>query len=343
MAWTRRARHDRPVYISRTALPVAVGRTLRELVSVREAPEEALRLLEEYEEEAPPSLRPRLEFLLPSLRGEIREQRADGAVWIGPKDDGVALAVWRASPGTGRRIVHLYFAEGYRNSGALARFLELIDAELSVGGRVAALPEEVPGLPPSLLSGALPSRGFRRYVRLAMRRATRPLPEDPGNPLGAAPVTAPRDSELEELLRLYVDAFTGSIDRLWLESGDLHEDARATLDGLRQGTFGAWLKDASFVAREAEGALLGASLVTQPPGRCPLLLALYVKREAQGHGLGRRLLVSTLGALAAQGHDELELNVVQENLPAYRLYRDLGFRIVEGTEGAFWSREGPAA
>lgn len=351
MAWTHRARHDRPVYISRTALPRAVGQPVMEIVALREAREEGLRLLEEYEETADASARPGLSAVLPGLREAVREGRCDGAVWIGPKDDGVALAVWRTSPEVGRRISHLYLSLGHQNPGALARFLALLE-EAPPGPKapIAALPEAVPGLSPSSLADLLTPRGFRRYLRVAMRRPVLPLPPPPsppsprsGSPRSPLPcrLEGAPGADNDALLSLYMEAFEKSNDRLWVDSGDLQGDGEELLEGLVREVWGPWVREASFVGRDESGGLLGASLVTHPPSRCPLLIGLFVKPGAQGRGLGRALLVATLGSLGSMGERELELNVIRENASAFQLYSSLGFETVSGTESAFWARDLP--
>jgi ribosomal protein S18 acetylase RimI-like enzyme len=51
---------------------------------------------------------------------------------------------------------------------------------------------------------------------------------------------------------------------------------------------------------------------------------LYVLREAQGYGLGRRLLTQAARALAARGARALVISVLAANAPARRFYEHLG-------------------
>ena len=54
------------------------------------------------------------------------------------------------------------------------------------------------------------------------------------------------------------------------------------------------------------------------------IATLYVLREAQGLRLGRRLLVASARALAAQGARSLVISVLRDNLPARGFYEHLG-------------------
>lgn len=55
---------------------------------------------------------------------------------------------------------------------------------------------------------------------------------------------------------------------------------------------------------------------------------LYVAEAARRHGLGRRLLATALGALAAQGCATAALGVVRQNARARRFYAGRGGREV---------------
>jgi ribosomal protein S18 acetylase RimI-like enzyme len=50
---------------------------------------------------------------------------------------------------------------------------------------------------------------------------------------------------------------------------------------------------------------------------------LYLLRQAQNHGLGRRLLTESARALAAQGATSLMISVLRENFSARRFYEHL--------------------
>jgi len=59
------------------------------------------------------------------------------------------------------------------------------------------------------------------------------------------------------------------------------------------------------------------------PGEAEIA-TLYVLRQAQGHGLGARLMGQTARALAAQGATSLMVSVLRDNLRARGFYEHLG-------------------
>lgn len=61
------------------------------------------------------------------------------------------------------------------------------------------------------------------------------------------------------------------------------------------------------------------------------VVAMYVAREAAGHGLGRELLLALMAHATAIGLTDLVLTVTEGNSLAIRLYREAGFAAF-GTE-----------
>jgi ribosomal protein S18 acetylase RimI-like enzyme len=68
------------------------------------------------------------------------------------------------------------------------------------------------------------------------------------------------------------------------------------------------------------------------------ITAFGVRREFQGQGIGRRILLATIELLTAQGHDRIALEVATENSNALGLYKSCGFRIV--SEFGFYTLTG---
>lgn len=62
-------------------------------------------------------------------------------------------------------------------------------------------------------------------------------------------------------------------------------------------------------------------------------LAIGVRADARGRGVGTALLTGLAARARSQGHPRLSLSVEREN-PALRLYRRLGFRRVDTAGGA---------
>lgn len=308
-------------------------------VPLREQPAEGLRLLEEYEQQFPEDQRDWAIAALVPVHEEVRRGEAEGVLWWGPHDEAIGLALWKRVEGMGRRVSDVHLSEGYRSAGALARFFEGVESTEVAQGPVVAMPGLIPGVDEVAQAEAFLPKGFRTQSRLAMRRRTgdpldRPSRMPPGRPIR----TVQEDDGLW-LARLYRESFLRSVDRFWVDHGDLEEDWRRFWKDLLASRWGPWLSSASFT-HDRPGGVDGASLVSHPKGRCPLLLELMVEPEGQGKGLGRALLSRTLAALNDQGHEELELNVVRENLSAFHLYSTIGFAPVPGTEVKFWVRPG---
>lgn len=139
-------------------------------------------------------------------------------------------------------------------------------------------------------------------------------------------------------------ALVAAGDGMVLGEGDLPEGPEAERERLREqlerhlGSHGAWI-----VAEATEGGLLGeVSLHRLGPSllRHVAVLAIGVHPEAQGLGLGRRLMEAALAwATDGPGREappiqRLELYVRADNLRARRLYESLGFE-VEGVRRRF--------
>ncbi|OII28035.1 hypothetical protein BIV03_07015 [Curtobacterium sp. MCBA15_016] len=87
--------------------------------------------------------------------------------------------------------------------------------------------------------------------------------------------------------------------------------------------------------RGAAAAIAGFALVTAPgtgrpgdPEDAAYLSLLAVDPRAQGHGLGRSLLLGAVAEAGAAGHRRALLHALDDNAPALRLYRSAGFRPV---------------
>lgn len=90
-------------------------------------------------------------------------------------------------------------------------------------------------------------------------------------------------------------------------------------------------RSAVWIAGEADGRPLGYAVagpctlpVPEMPPRAGELARLYLLKEAQGTGLGARMLEMALSFLRAN-FDHVYLSVYRDNLPAQRLYQRAGF------------------
>lgn len=71
------------------------------------------------------------------------------------------------------------------------------------------------------------------------------------------------------------------------------------------------------------GYAQGAASRRAVPGEAEIA-TLYLLRQAQGSGLGRRLMIETARALAARGATSLMISVLRDNLRARGFYEHLG-------------------
>jgi ribosomal protein S18 acetylase RimI-like enzyme len=86
-------------------------------------------------------------------------------------------------------------------------------------------------------------------------------------------------------------------------------------------------QDRVFVAESADGVIGFASAGKERAGENGYsgeLYAIYVLREAQGHGHGRRLVQAVVGGLRELGLPDMIVWVLRDNVPARRFYERLG-------------------
>jgi ribosomal protein S18 acetylase RimI-like enzyme len=99
-------------------------------------------------------------------------------------------------------------------------------------------------------------------------------------------------------------------------------DERAHLETVAHALGGE--ENVVLVAEQA-GAVVGFALCLAGDGRRhPFLDSLHVADACRGRGLGTALLARLAGELVRRGHGTLELDVVEGNVGAGRLYERLG-------------------
>jgi len=304
------------------------------LVDPKEAPAEALRLLEEERRlvpTAPPASR---EWILSGLEELVHRVRAGefaGSLWVGPKDESVALASWETPCSAGRRA-RLFVQGGYRNPAVLGGFLNALDREEPLLG----VAESLSGLHPEDGPGLLTPLGFQRIDRVDMLfPEDRALPEAPASSDHPhRPLTLEDESEVARLLELaYRDV---PVDRLLFQRlRDPVEDAREAAHEILGTGLGTWRADASFGV-EVDGAIVAATIVNDFHG--PLLAEVMVDPAWRRHGFARRLIGASVGAVRRSGLGRLRLVVTVGNHRAERLYASMGFLPVLVPGGATWLR-----
>ncbi|HET7678448.1 MAG TPA: GNAT family N-acetyltransferase, partial [Candidatus Limnocylindrales bacterium] len=133
----------------------------------------------------------------------------------------------------------------------------------------------------------------------------------------------PTRADVQRLADLMLDAYRGTIDY----EGEVIEDAVREVEGWM--TSPAALPEHSFI-REVDGVFVSAVLVSR--GATPLISYLMTAARWKGQGLAESLLRAAMRSLAAAGEERVELWVTDGNVPAERVYRNLGFTRVETRE-----------
>jgi L-amino acid N-acyltransferase YncA len=90
--------------------------------------------------------------------------------------------------------------------------------------------------------------------------------------------------------------------------------------------------DCRFVARNADGRVLGWTAVTQVSSRCVyegvVEESVYIATEARARGIGRALLTRLIDACETAGIWTIQAGVITENVASLRLHESAGFRRV---------------
>jgi GNAT superfamily N-acetyltransferase len=101
---------------------------------------------------------------------------------------------------------------------------------------------------------------------------------------------------------------------------------------------GQFLPEASFVLREPHShSLVGAVLNSRVSDGVGHTMQICVMPGFQGHGLGRRLMDASMGALRARQYTAVSLTVTSTNEHAVRLYERLGFTTIKRFAAGVWT------
>jgi len=131
----------------------------------------------------------------------------------------------------------------------------------------------------------------------------------------------------EDLATLLYAAYRGTID----DDGETYSDALDEIDNLFAGAYGDYLADCSFCIRDGE-FIASASLITWwSPHDAPLIAFTMTRPEMRRTGHAKTLIQASMNALLDRGYDRLTLVVTDGNVPAQRLYAELGFEEVPDT------------
>lgn len=128
---------------------------------------------------------------------------------------------------------------------------------------------------------------------------------------------SPVDDEYEALVRMYLD-FDPADRAQGIPPIEEHR-IRAWLDVVLEGiNVVAW----------HEGDAVGHAILVPDDSRWEL--AIFVHQDYQRSGIGRQMIEALLAEAMNRGAERIWLTVERWNHPAVNLYRDVGFRDIEG-------------
>lgn len=131
---------------------------------------------------------------------------------------------------------------------------------------------------------------------------------------------------LETMLHDYMDLMLGKLAAI----GGPEMSSKDVLSGLWDG-FDAYLPPHGRVllAHDEAGTLIGCGFMRQVRPDAGEMKRLFVREEARGSGLGRRLVVDRMEIAKQLGWTTLLVDTVRGNTEMLKLYDNLGFKEIE--------------
>lgn len=130
------------------------------------------------------------------------------------------------------------------------------------------------------------------------------------------------------IVRDYQPGDFPQIESLWKETGVYRPERGDTPDTIiRCNAIGGKFL---ILENEVKHRIIGTSWLTWD-GRRVLMYYFAIHPSQQGFGYGRRLAIESLEFAKKMGAS-MKLEVHRDNKPAIQLFRDLGFKILEGYE-----------
>lgn len=161
----------------------------------------------------------------------------------------------------------------------------------------------------------------RSIYRLDLDKFVQPEPEFS---LGYMIIRSPQVVDLEDLARLMLDAYKGTIDD-WETHEDALNEVRAYFAGERGGP---QLMDCSKVY-ELRKKIVSACLIAESTElQIPIIAYIMTSAEMKRQGLARSLLITTLRGLRDLEYTEAQAVITDGNAPAEQLFIQTGFELV---------------
>jgi hypothetical protein len=163
--------------------------------------------------------------------------------------------------------------------------------------------------------------GVRSIYRLDLDKFVRLEPE---LSLGYMIIRSPQVVDLEDLTRLMLDAYKGTIDD-WETHEDALNEVRAYFAGERGGP---QLMDCSKVY-ELRKKIVSACLIAESTDlQIPIIAYIMTSAEMKRQGLARSLLITTLRGLRDLEYAAVQAVITDGNAPAEQLFIQTGFERV---------------
>ena len=174
------------------------------------------------------------------------------------------------------------------------------------------------------LGDALTAAGFTVHERAILSRPAGDI-APPDLPAGCefVPLNAVPRSEIATVV---FDAFAGGPDAAFDYHFRSPAETRELCDGLFAGQHGPYRDELSLGLHAPEG-LAGIVFATVTPASHGFILLVAVSPAWQGRGLGHSLMLETIRRLYLAGCPQVDLAVTVANLPAWHLYRRMGFTV----------------
>jgi ribosomal protein S18 acetylase RimI-like enzyme len=276
--------------------------------------------------------------------GEAREGLADGsvvgAVLRSEMGDVQGLALWRWDDEARHFAgVHVLALTADAAGESVDALLDHVWQSLLADPALHMIGVRVRGESP-IVRDALARRNTVTFGRWMMvcdlfSWESRDLTPPPGYRLVQWEESHQRQAEVVAVLSL-----VGSVDEVVVpdvQDGRIGE----TLRQIREGSYpsiGPWIEAASLVALDESGAVVGY-IATVDMGTMGFVADIGVHPDHRRKGLGRLLVARSMAALQAQTYPMIGLAVTDRN-PAVRLYKQLGFQVMQRGEAAIWWRDG---
>ena len=132
----------------------------------------------------------------------------------------------------------------------------------------------------------------------------------------------------DELQDIFLEFYTFQADRLF-KSGGPKIDPQAPVDGIWNDIHKYFAPHGALtLARAKAGHLVGCGAMTDVGDRIAEFKYLYVRPEARGTGLGRKLVAHRIDIARKMGLQQVRVDTLKSSIEMHTLYESMGFERV---------------